>query len=96
MNVIRAGREELKNALAAIGKAAESNGNLACREITLGDLAVAAHLSALDYFGEVLWNDFPTANEWYVRMKSRPAFRSILADRVPGQPPVTHYAELDF
>ena len=96
MNVIRAGREDLKIALAAIGKAAELNGNLAAREITLGDLAVAAHLSALDYFGEVPWSDFPTAAEWYVRLKSRPSFRSILADRVPGQPPVSHYAELDF
>lgn len=96
MNVIRAGREELKTALAAIGKAAETNGNLACRETTLGDLAVAAHLSTLDYFGEVPWHDFAAANEWYVRMKSRPAFRSILSDRVPGQPPVSHYAELDF
>jgi glutathione S-transferase len=96
MNMIRAGREELKLALAAIGKAAESNGNLATRECTLGDLAVAAHLSALDYFGEVPWTDFPAAAEWYVRIKSRPAFRSILSDRVPGQPPVSHYAELDF
>lgn len=96
MNVIRAGREELKLALKQIGAAAEANGNLACRETTLGDLAIAAHLSALDYFGEVPWTDFPTAAEWYVRMKSRPAFRSILADRVPGQPPVSHYAELDF
>jgi glutathione S-transferase len=96
MNVIRSGREELKIALKAIGAAAETNGNLACRETTLGDLAVAAHLSALDYFGEVPWTDFPTAAEWYVRIKSRPAFRSILADRVPGQPPVSHYAELDF
>ena len=96
MNVIRAGRAELKEALAAIGRAAEQNGNLACRETTLGDLGVAAHLSALDYFGEVPWQDFPTAQEWYVRMKSRPSFRSILADRVPGQPPVSHYAELDF
>ncbi len=96
MNVIRAGREELKLALKAIGLAAETNGNIACRETTLGDLAVAAHLSALDYFGEVPWTDFPTAAEWYVRMKSRPSFRSILADRVPGQPPVSHYAELDF
>jgi glutathione S-transferase len=96
MNVIRAGREELKISLKAIGVAAESNGNLACRDTTLGDLAVAAHLSALDYFGEVPWTDFPTAAEWYVRLKSRPAFRSILADRVPGQPPVSHYAELDF
>jgi glutathione S-transferase len=96
MNTIRAGREELKLALAAIGKAAEANGNLATRECTLGDLAVAAHLSALDYFGEVPWTDFPSAAEWYVRIKSRPAFRSILGDRVPGQPPVSHYAELDF
>lgn len=96
MNVIRAGREELKKALALIGAAVESNGNLACRESTLGDLAVAAHLSALDYFGEVPWTEFAAAQEWYVRMKSRPAFRSILADRVPGQPPVSHYAELDF
>ena len=96
MNAIRAGREELKVALKSIGTAAETNGNLACRETTLGDLAVAAHLSALDYFGEVPWSDFAAANEWYVRMKSRPAFRSILSDRVPGQPPVSHYAELDF
>ena len=96
MNVIRAGREELKAALSAIGAAAESNGNLACREPTLGDLAVAAPLSALDYFGEIPWSDFPAANEWYVRMKSRPSFRSILLDRVPGQPPVSHYTELDF
>ena len=96
MNTIRAGRDELKLALAAIGKAAETRGNLAAREISLGDLAVAAHLSALDYFGEVPWGDFPAASEWYVRMKSRPSFRSILGDKVPGQPPVSHYAELDF
>jgi glutathione S-transferase len=96
MNVIRSGREELKLALKAIGTAAETNGNLACRETTLGDLAVASHLSALDYFGEVPWTDFPPAAEWYVRMKSRPAFRSLLSDRVPGQPPAAHYAELDF
>lgn len=95
MLVIRAGREALKPALTVIGTAAELHGYLACRECTLGDLAVAANLSALDYFGEVPWSDHPAATEWYVRMKSRPAFRSILADRVPGQPPVSHYAELD-
>ncbi len=96
MNIIRQGREELKLALDEIGRAAEANGNLAGRGASLGDLAVAAHLSALDYFGEVPWADFPTAGEWYVRMKSRPSFRSLLADRVPGQPPASHYAELDY
>ena len=96
MNVIRQGREALKAALPAIGKAAESNGNLVVRECLLADLAVAAHLSALDYFGEVPWAEFPAVSEWYVRLKSRPSFRSLLGDRLPGQPPVMHYAELDF
>jgi glutathione S-transferase len=96
MNVIRQGREELKLALPAIGQAAELSGNLAGRVPSLGDLAVAAHLSTLDYFGEVPWDAFPAVQEWYVRLKSRPSFRSLLADRVPGQPPVAHYAELDF
>ncbi len=96
MNVIRQGREALKPALGAISAAVESRGNLADRDCTLGDFAVAAHISALDYFGEVPWSEFPHASEWYVRMKSRPSFRSLLADRVPGQPPVLHYAELDF
>ena len=96
MDVIRGGRDVLKGMLMMLGAAAENNGYLACRECTLGDLAVAAHLSALDYFGEVPWSEFPTAAEWYVRIKSRPSFRSLLADRVPGQPPCAHYAELDF
>jgi glutathione S-transferase len=34
--------------------------------------------------------------EWYMRIKSRPSFRLLLLDRVPGQPPALHYAELDF
>jgi glutathione S-transferase len=71
------------------------NGYLASREVSLGDLAVAAHLSALDYFGEVPWAEFPAAGEWYMRMKSRPSFRSLLNDRVPGQPPVSHYSDPD-
>jgi glutathione S-transferase len=96
MNVIRGGRDALKPALAEIGKAAETNGNLVARECSLGDLAVAAHLSALDYFGEIPWTEFAPACEWYVRIKSRPSFRSLLSDRVPGQPPALHYAELDF
>jgi glutathione S-transferase len=95
MEVVRAGREALRSALAALGASAETNGYLACRECTLGDLAIAAHISALDYFGEIPWPEFPTAAEWYMRMKSRPSFRTLLSDRVPGQPPVSHYADLD-
>jgi glutathione S-transferase len=82
--------------LKTVGGAADTAGNLAARECTIADLAVAAHLSALDYFGEVPWTEFPNTAEWYIRIKSRPAFRTLLADRVPGQPPTPSYAELDF
>jgi len=95
MEAIRGGRDALKTALKEIGSSAEQHGYLASRECTLGDLAVAAHISALDYFGEIPWSEHQGAAEWYMRMKSRPSFRSLLADRVPGQPPVSHYAELD-
>jgi len=96
MNVIRQGREALRVLLPAIGQSAEANGNLALRECTLADLAVAAHLSVLDYFGEIPWTEYPQTAEWYLRIKSRPAFRTLLSDRVPGQPPTANYAELDF
>jgi glutathione S-transferase len=95
MEAIRGGREALKTALIEIGIAAERNGYLAARECSLGDLAVAAHVSALDYFGEIPWAEHPAVAEWYMRMKSRPGFRTLLSDRIPGQPPVAHYAELD-
>jgi len=29
-------------------------------------------------------------------MKSRPSFRSLLADRIPGVTPPAHYVDLDF
>jgi glutathione S-transferase len=95
MGVIRGGREALRAALTLLGAQAEKNGYLAARECSVGDLAIAAHISALDYFGEVPWAEFPAMTEWYMRMKSRPAFRTLLGDRVPGQPPVAHYADLD-
>jgi glutathione S-transferase len=96
MNVIRSGRETLRELMPKLGAMVEQRGNLAGRICTIADLALAAQLSALDYFGEVPWDATPAMKEWYVRLKSRPSFRSLLADRVPGQPPVAQYAELDF
>ncbi|MCR9150869.1 MAG: glutathione S-transferase family protein [Rhodobacteraceae bacterium] len=64
--------------------------------MTLADFAAAAHLSALDYISDVDWNRSAAVKDWYAKIKSRPAFRSILADQVPGFPPPPHYADLDF
>jgi glutathione S-transferase len=69
---------------------------LAGDSLTLADFTAAAHLSCLDYISDVDWNRSAVVKDWYAKIKSRPAFRSILADQIPGfiQPP--HYANLDF
>ncbi len=64
--------------------------------MTLADFAAAAHLSCLDYISDVDWNRSEVVKEWYAKIKSRPAFRSLLADQLPGVPPSPQYAELDF
>lgn len=69
---------------------------LAGEVMTLADFAAAAQLSTLDYISDVDWNRSDNLREWYAKIKSRPAFRSILADHVPGFPPPQHYADLDF
>ena len=94
--VIRAGRDALRDLIPFLGKTVDEHGNLVSRNCNIADLALAAHLSALDYFGEVPWDSNQGLREWYMRMKSRPSFRSLLADRVPGKPPIKYYADLDF
>lgn len=69
---------------------------LAGDAMTLADFAAAAHLSALDYISDVDWNRSEAVKDWYAKIKSRPAFRSILADQVSGFPPPKHYNDLDF
>jgi glutathione S-transferase len=69
---------------------------LAGNAMTLADFAAAAHLSCLDYINDVDWARVPAVKEWYATIKSRPAFRSLLADQVPGFPPSKTYADLDF
>jgi glutathione S-transferase len=69
---------------------------LAGDQMSLADITAAAHLSALDYISDVDWNRSQNVRDWYSKIKSRPSFRSILADQIPGFPPPPHYADLDF
>ena len=69
---------------------------LAGDQMSLADFAAAAHLSSLDYISDVDWNRSAVVKDWYAKIKSRPAFRSILADQISGFRPPAHYADLDF
>lgn len=94
--LIRAGRENLRYHLSYISYLADSRNWLAGDELSFADLAAAGHLSVLDYLEEVPWESYPAAKDWYARIKSRPSFRPLLADRIPGLAPPAAYADLDF
>lgn len=93
---LRRGREGLKTHLHYVDALLQAREWLAGRRLSLADFAAAAHFSVLDYFGDVPWAEFPAVKTWYMKLKSRPAFRPLLADRWPGLTPVPHYDDLDF
>jgi glutathione S-transferase len=93
---LRASRANIKQHMKYTNWLAGTRNWLAGDRLTYADMAGAAALSVLDYLGEVDWRAFPAARDWYARMKSRPSFRPLLADRVRGVSAVSHYADLDF
>jgi glutathione S-transferase len=96
MNAIRAARTNVRYHLKYIGFLVAHRNWLAGDQMTYADLAAASHLSCADYLGDVPWDEDQAAKDWYARVKSRPAFRAILADRIPGMAPAETYADLDF
>ena len=96
MTAIRAARANVRYHLDYIGYLIAARNWLAGDQLTYADLAAAAHLSVVDYLGDVPWEENETAKLWYARIKSRPSFRTLLADRVPGMAPSVHYENLDF
>ncbi len=93
---VKAGAKAIKYHLDYLGWLLDQRRWLAGDAMTLADFAAAAHLSCLDYISDVDCNRNASVKDWYAKIKSRPAFRSILADQVPGFPPPAHYADLDF
>jgi glutathione S-transferase len=94
--LMRALRSNLRYHLSYVSYLADQRRWLAGDDMSFADLAAAAHLSCLDYLDEVPWDKHPAARHWYQRLKSRPSFRPLLADRAPGVPPPLHYGDLDF
>lgn len=94
--MLREGREALKAHLAMLEDLASQRDWLAGRRLSQGDLVAGAHLSVLDYFGEIAWSNWPGLKGWYTKLKCRPCFRPLLADRFPGVAAAACYADLDF
>tara|TARA_Y100000591_G_C21527389_1_gene542374 strand:+ start:26 stop:691 length:666 start_codon:yes stop_codon:yes gene_type:complete len=95
-DLIKEGAKKIKFHLDYMNWLLEKRRWLACDYMTIADFSAAAHLSCLDYINDVDWERSNLVKEWYAKIKSRPSFRSLLADVIPGFIPSTQYAELDF
>lgn len=93
---IRAARANVRQHLIYTNWLAATRDWLAGPRMSYADVAAAAAFSILDYMGEIEWREFEAARDWYSRMKSRPSFRPLLAERVRGLAPSSHYSDIDF
>jgi glutathione S-transferase len=96
MEAVRAARSNVRYHLRYIGHLIGARNWLAGDRLSYADLAAAAHLSCVDYLGDAPWSENETAKAWYARIKSRPSFRPLLAERLNGMQPSPTYADLDF
>lgn len=93
---VKSGSRAVKYHLDYMAQLLDQRRWLAGNEMSLADFAAAAQLSCLDYISDVDWHRSEVVKDWYAKIKSRPAFRSLLADQVSGFLPSSHYADLDF
>ena len=93
---IRAGYANIDTHLGYIEYLAEQRAWLAGEHFSLADITAASHISCIDYLGDITWEDYQQAKQWYARIKSRPSFRPLLQDLIPGTQPPAHYKNLDF
>lgn len=93
---IRAARNNVRYHLRYVGHLIGRRKWLAGDRMSYADLVAAAHLSCVDYLGDAPWSEDEAAKEWYARIKSRPSFRPLLVEKIPGTPAAAHYADLDF
>ncbi len=95
-NILRVGRKNLITHMQYIDWLSKNRDWLAGNSYSIADISASANLSILDYLGEIQWRDYSYAKEWYARVKSRPSFRSLLLDKIPGLLPPKYYSDLDF
>ncbi len=94
--ILKAGVNNLKYHMEYLEYLTDRNNYLAGKNLTMADLAAAAHLSIVDYLGDVPWSDYKNTKLWYAKIKSRPSFKDILKDNIKGITPSATYADLDF
>ena len=93
---VRAGYANIHNHLNYITYLTERRRWLGGDDVSLADITASAHISTIDYLGDVPWSAHEDAKDWYSRIKSRASFQPLLSDQIPGLTPARCYTDLNF
>lgn len=96
VDFLRIAKNNLNQHLKYISTILSKQDFLASEHIHCADIAAASHLSIIDYFGEIYWDEWYVVKNWYSVVKSRPSFQQLLQDRITGFAPASSYSNLDF
>ena len=94
--LLRAAKQNLQHHLQYFTYLLKQKEYLAGDYLTICDFVAAAHISVLDYFNEINWSSYERLKHWYSLLKSRPSFRPLLDETIPGYPAPKLYEMLDF
>ncbi len=81
---VRAGRANIHYHLDYIGFLTERRKWLSGEAFSLADICAASHLSAIDYIGDVPWQEHSAAREWYDAVRARPGLGALMEEEMPG------------
>lgn len=95
-NILSLARYNLSVHLDYLSHLLFQNSWVAGERFSIADITVASHISILDFFGEIPWGKVPEIKDWYCIVKSRPAFRNFLKERISGIISPPYYSQLDF
>lgn len=94
--LIRKAKAELVFHVEYISWLCERRNWMAGKDLSFADIVAASHLSIIDFMGDIFWDKYESAKGWYMRIKSRPSFRPLLYEVIPGIAGAPHYSNLDF
>ena len=95
MEAMRAARTNMRYHLRYIGHLVGARNWLAGDRLTYADLAAAAHLSCIDYLGDVPWDERRNRQDLVCADEVAPVLPSAAGRAAAGYPAVA-YADLDF
>jgi glutathione S-transferase len=96
LQLIKLARLNLESHLNFLANILSKRDFVGCNDFSLADIVAACHISSLDYLGEINWQNYSLVKDWYSIIKSKPSFRDLLYDTLPGFKASAWYRELDF